>query len=455
MKRILATILLTGCLCRALIAQTEEDPVGQWLFQIEQQIRQDPASSDRIIRRIGSMRDPDLLRRIQRRWEEIQVDEQSNSQQLALYEIDMWVSFQTGRFDHLTQTLLSSGLGDDRPDRWVELANRLTDVGAFDQAQIAWDELENSSLVTYQCRALEGKARSHLQRGIDQLKSASPTPPSPGTSFLEAVNHVQSLLHRQACHQDPDIILKTLLELVHYAPSSFEFLELLDSSIPSNAPIRETEEWTDLRYNLAVQENRWSEARYLIGLRIDGSSGEETDGTLQWRMAHLELAEGETDMAHLQLNALRQQTEADRFNDLTADLSLWNQRSSLDASWYSRFMLLPALHSDSLRQNLRAHLEELNPRDAGLLLYRLHQRSGHRLEPWYIDSIRETVERMDPSDPLVPYLHWAILQQTAWFLAETPESDETKFRDELQNYLNRYPTHPIYEFVSNERMPGS
>lgn len=451
MNCVLTATLLIVFLCDPLMAQMEDDPVGQWLFQIEQQIRQDPSSSDRLIQRIGSIRDPDLLRELQRRWGEIRLDELSETQQLALFDIHMWLSFETGTFDQLTTTLRSSGLGDDRPDRWLDLANRLADVGAFDQARTAWRELEETPLESYRCRARSGRAHSHLQEGEELLNTATPTPPSPEESFRQAGHHIRTLLRDRRCHQDPENFLETLLKLVEKSPSSIDLLFQLDSSISPDASVRETPEWSILIYYQAVNENRWADARHMIGQQLEASSNPETEGTPEWIMAHLEMAAGEPEMARLQLESLREMPESDRFDDLTGDLFLWNQLAD-NASWYSRHMLLPDLPSDSLKQTLHEQIEKLNARAAGTLLYRLHQRSGHLFESWYIDLILETIERLEPSDPLVPYLHWASLQQSAWGLAESSDSERPMidFRKELHNFLNTYPAHPVREVVTNE-----
>ncbi|MEX0593292.1 MAG: hypothetical protein WD115_00840 [Balneolaceae bacterium] len=453
MKHLLMIITLTVILSRSLMAQVpEEDPVGQWIFQIEQQILQNPASSDRLIRRIGSLRDPDLLNRLQRRWKEIQIGPFSSDQRLALFDIEAWIAFQTGSFDGLTETLRKNGLGDNRPDRWLELAERLDQAGAYEQARIAWKEMEGSSLTVYRCRALEGRARSHLQEGVERLKTASPLPPSPNDSFLQSRLFVQSLLRESTCRQHPDLYLGTLLKLVGYLPSAIHILEDLETSVPLTDPVRDTPEWTTGLYHQAVNQHEWSEARYLVGLLLADTRDEPLDGRAEWRLAHLELADGESDMANLQLNAMRQMPDAEYVNDLTMDLFLWRQLSDHDPSWYSAFILFPSTSPDSLAEQLHSLLPELEPRTAGTLLYRLHQRAGHQFGTWFSDMVQEIMETMNSTDPLVPYLHWTLLQQMAWALTDMPESGSfmSDFRNELQGFLDTYPSHPVHEMASNQ-----
>lgn len=446
MRFLLFTAGMIVLLVSPVVAQTGDDPVGQWLFQIEQQIRQDPVSSERLIRRLGAMRDPDLLERLQSRWSELSLDKMSLAQRNALFDLEFWLAFQTGTYNKLPSRLQNNGLAEARPERWLELGNQLSNVGAYEQARIAWRELAQSPLAVLRCRALTGLAHSHVQEGIERLNQANPTFPSPLDSFRQAVNHLQSLLQEIDCRQDLESSIVSLLKVAPYYPSASRLLDGMDRTIPSNDPIRQSTSWTRLRYYQSVMERSYPEARHWIGRLLEHSSDDVT-GTLRWKLALLEWAEGEPDMAQVQLNALRQISESDSFNDLTTDLYLKKRMTSSDATWYPQFMLYPSIPPDSLAKHIEAPLSNLSPRVAGLLLYRLHQRSGHRYSTPLTNDIRMVLDRIDTSDPLVPHLQWALLQHKAWQLAhgKVPGQGIDSFRQHVRKFLDAYPSHPAHE----------
>lgn len=442
LRRIVLLLFLLGS-SLPVLGQSLSDPTDEWLRQIEFQIRQNPETVDRLIRRLTMLRDPDLLERLHSKWNVHPFETMSADERMALFELDQWLAFRTNQYEDLLHRLQETIPPEVQAERKAQIATQLFERGEYSLARATWSDVRDDPLSVRRCPALAGMADSYLQEAHQQIRRADPDRPSPMNLLDRSDQVLNQWIEDPACSPATRGDLQLLFKLVYMRPTSAHRIHQISERIPESDPIRNFEEWALLNGLTRIDHRDWDRAEQHVNDSLDLDSGGNISGPARWYLALLNYLQGEPVGLETAYPATTNETTSFWDNDQMVDRVILDALSTRDRIPIAEFLIHPTLQPGLSESPGHAPFSSLAPHERARLLVRLHHRAGHLRPDGLLPAIEQALVSLDSSDPLVPELHWASLQLRAWSHAEGDASPDNRnrFNQLLTRFQEQFPGH--------------